>query len=472
MPTNHRNSILYVLFLLFSLQASYGITTSVPIKPYQLKQVDSVLMFRDLAFQAAKNENAELAAMYIERYIEKTQDLTFVEHSSFSYIKRTDTYKELEKKYLPNLLWASVFYIYSGLIGFFVVLMFIIRKKKDKVANVLLGLFVFIHSFFIIHIGLYSMNYTLYVPHTQSMSTIFSFLYGPLLYFYFRRIKTGYNFVWRDVLHLLPTILLIILFIPIYALPEVEKLKVMLGVGQYDTHPFLFQVTAGKMVSLLIYGFFTVKLFLSMKKATSAEDYIPIYRWQRNIVIFHVAYTIFYCVYGFLIINAVWTGFMFHMQLIMLSSLVLYVAYVSYVSPKVLLGYQLEASFLKYKNSGLTPSYSVELKSQVQKLLDEEKIYRDNNINLDILAERLGTTRHSASQVINEHFNFNFFELINYYRIQEAMNILKKDKLREKNIIDIAYEVGFNNKVTFNKSFKKINQVTPSQYVKQLVLST
>ena len=48
------------------------------------------------------------------------------------------------------------------------------------------------------------------------------------------------------------------------------------------------------------------------------------------------------------------------------------------------------------------------------------------------------------------------------------MEILKADTEREKNIIDVAYEVGFNNKVTFNKSFKKINEVTPSQYVKAL----
>ena len=148
--------------------------------------------------------------------------------------------------------------------------------------------------------------------------------------------------------------------------------------------------------------------------------------------------------------------------------MVLYVAYVAYSQPKVLMGFHLESNYLKYKNSGLTNSYSLELKNQLVNLLDEEKIYRENDINLDSLADRLGTTRHSASQIINEHFGQNFFELINSYRIKEAMEILKADTEREKNIIDVAYEVGFNNKVTFNKSFKKINEVTPSQYVKAL----
>ncbi len=210
-------------------------------------------------------------------------------------------------------------------------------------------------------------------------------------------------------------------------------------------------------------------LFLKSRKPSASDDYKPIYIWQRNIVFLNVAYTVFYAFYASLLVREIFTGFMFHFQLILMSSIVLYIAYTSYVRPRVLLGYQLEASFLKYKNSGLTPSYSVELKESVIKLLEEERIYRDNSISLDSLAERLGTTRHSASQVINEHFNFNFFELINYYRIQEAMEILKEDKLREKNIIDVAYEVGFNNKVTFNKSFKKINSITPSQYVKTVL---
>ena len=66
------------------------------------------------------------------------------------------------------------------------------------------------------------------------------------------------------------------------------------------------------------------------------------------------------------------------------------------------------------------------------------------------------------------HFNLNFFELINKYRINEALDILKNDTQKKLNIIDVAYEVGFNNKVTFNKSFKKILAQTTTQYLNAL----
>ena len=120
----------------------------------------------------------------------------------------------------------------------------------------------------------------------------------------------------------------------------------------------------------------------------------------------------------------------------------------------------------KYTKSGLTPSYSVELKEQLSDLLENEKIYLKNDVSLDVIAERLNTTRHNASQVINEHFGLNFFDLINKYRIQDAVEILQNDTSRT--IIDVAYQVGFNNKVTFNKSFKRFLSQTPTQYLGSL----
>ncbi|MEP2935381.1 MAG: helix-turn-helix domain-containing protein [Gilvibacter sp.] len=461
----HLKKTFVVLLLFVVATPCFGQIASTQFK--QEVQIDSVLMYRDLAFQAAKDNNPAEAVAQIEKYVARTLDLSFIEHSSFSFISRSPEYIGLQEKYLPKFRWASIFYMYAGLIGFFIIFMFAIRRKKDMLASILLSLFLFIHSVFIIHVGLYTMNYTYYMPHTQAMSTVFSFLYGPLLYFYFKRIKTGYTFHWKDLMHLIPTLYLLVLFIPIYSLSESDKLRMMLGVGPYEQNPYGEQVAIGKMIILIVYAFLTLRLWQKTRENRTTIK-TPLYLWQRNVVLFQGMYALIYCIYAILLLRDVRAGFVFNTQLILMSAMVLYVAYVAYANPKVLMGFHLERSFLKYKNSGLTSSYSVELKQQLLSLLEEQKIYRENNINLDTLAERLGTTRHSTSQIINEHFGMNFFELINNYRIQEAMNILKSDTAREKNIIDVAYEVGFNNKVTFNKSFKKINDVTPSQYLKAL----
>jgi YesN/AraC family two-component response regulator len=80
-----------------------------------------------------------------------------------------------------------------------------------------------------------------------------------------------------------------------------------------------------------------------------------------------------------------------------------------------------------------------------------------------MVAEKLDTTRHNTSQLINEHFNMSFREFVNSHRIQEAKELLEEKT--ELNIIDVAYEVGYNNKVSFNKAFKKDTQLTPSEYL-------
>jgi len=94
---------------------------------------------------------------------------------------------------------------------------------------------------------------------------------------------------------------------------------------------------------------------------------------------------------------------------------------------------------------------------------DSADILESEKRKLDLVAEKLGTTRHNASQLINEHFNMSFHEFVNYHRINDAKDLLKKEQ--ERNIIDIAYEVGYNNKVSFNKAFKKDTNLTPSQYL-------
>ena len=87
--------------------------------------------------------------------------------------------------------------------------------------------------------------------------------------------------------------------------------------------------------------------------------------------------------------------------------MVLYIGYKSYLMPNLF-----TSSFVKqqnkYKKSGLTSSFSNELKEQLMQLLEVDKIYRQNNISLAIVSDKLGTTRHNTSQVINEHFGLNF----------------------------------------------------------------
>lgn len=94
----------------------------------------------------------------------------------------------------------------------------------------------------------------------------------------------------------------------------------------------------------------------------------------------------------------------------------------------------------------------------------EYKPYLLPDITLDILAEKLNIASRDLSLVFNRHFDSNFYEFINRYRIEEAMKMLADPKHKTKTITHIYLDVGFNSKSVFNTFFKKHVGKTPSEY--------
>ncbi|WP_394750465.1 helix-turn-helix domain-containing protein [Spongiimicrobium salis] len=425
-------------------------------------------VLKKLAFCYAALNSPNRSIAYIDQYLLTEFDTTILMDDAFDPIKDSKEFKAVVKKYTPNFSIISFIYFWVALIGFFITITLSLNKRIENISKILIGAFIFIHSFFILHICLNITNYQYQFPHSYLMSTSFSFLYGPLLYFYFKRVTLQYTFRKKDVLHLIPTLLFLIYIVPIYALTKDEKLAVMLGNASKNYNPadsvYVGLIVSLKLASLVIYGYFIRKLYLSSRKNV---DYPKEHRaWLKNVFGIHFFYILSYAIYGALISNHISSGFFYHFQIACMSSMVIYVGYIANVQPNVF-NWNFVANnklSLKYEKSGLTQSLSNELKTQLIQLFNEEKIYKESNINLEILAKSLNTTRHNASQVINEHFNMSFHELINTYRIHEAKQILNNDNNRNFNIIDIAYEVGYNNKVTFNKAFKKETNLTPSEY--------
>ena len=120
----------------------------------------------------------------------------------------------------------------------------------------------------------------------------------------------------------------------------------------------------------------------------------------------------------------------------------------------------------KYRNTPIKLDNKQAFLSQIKKAFEEEEVYLDPLLSLEKLSKKIGIPRNYLSQIINDYFSLNFNELINKYRIQKVTDKLKKEYTGDA-IINIAYEVGFNAKSTFNTAFKKYTEMTPSQYLTQ-----
>jgi len=119
----------------------------------------------------------------------------------------------------------------------------------------------------------------------------------------------------------------------------------------------------------------------------------------------------------------------------------------------------------KYAKASLSDAVTRRIE---EKLNDREQLLpfiRDNGISLDKLAASLGEKSYYVSQVLNQQLNTTFYEYVNALRIHEVCRRLI-DEPKEK-IFDIALDLGFNSKSTFNTAFKHQLGMTPSSFRSQ-----
>ena len=96
--------------------------------------------------------------------------------------------------------------------------------------------------------------------------------------------------------------------------------------------------------------------------------------------------------------------------------------------------------------------------------MDKDKLYRDSDLTLQDLAEKLHAPAHQISQAIKDGLKKNFYDVINGYRVEEAKRLLLDPKNRSFTILSVAFEAGFNSTTTFNTVFKKFTGLTPSEF--------
>lgn len=118
----------------------------------------------------------------------------------------------------------------------------------------------------------------------------------------------------------------------------------------------------------------------------------------------------------------------------------------------------------KYQKSSLAESRKEEILQQLERVMVNEKYYCNNLASLTDLAERIGETPHRVSQVINERCGLSFFNWMARYRVEEAKLILSGDEAMKYKIEELAEMVGYNSKASFNKAFKSLTGLTPSEF--------
>jgi AraC-like DNA-binding protein len=124
----------------------------------------------------------------------------------------------------------------------------------------------------------------------------------------------------------------------------------------------------------------------------------------------------------------------------------------------------------KTENKNFSRLTTHEIQSQVERinqLMALEKIYLNENLNLREFALHLKADPNFISFILNNYLGGNFYDFVNRYRIEEVKNKLNNPDYKHLSLLGIALESGFNSKTTFNRVFKQVMGITPTEFQKK-----
>ncbi|MBM9577096.1 AraC family transcriptional regulator [Leptospira sp. 201903070] len=120
---------------------------------------------------------------------------------------------------------------------------------------------------------------------------------------------------------------------------------------------------------------------------------------------------------------------------------------------------------MSYQRSTLQNIDSDFVSNQLNKLMNEEKVFLESDLTLQKLANKLNIKSHQLSELLNNNLNKSFFAYVNQFRINESKKLLLTEK--DTTIIKIAFNCGFSSLSVFNATFKKEVGIAPSQFRKK-----
>ncbi len=301
---------------------------------------------------------------------------------------------------------------------------------------------------------------------------------GPMIFFYVKSV-TSPGFRWKKsyFLHFIPAILYIFYRLTILAYdasqPGYDELQNGVLMQRLDMPYVSTFVSVAYFFSMTLYLAFSIQAFLSYRRKLN-HFYSNTYRYEMLwLASFLGVYTF---LFGYYVVqNAIdmsitslhWTTLWWYH---FLSALV-----IVYVGIR---GYFTETSKLLDVRFSETHDYSVSNdhpreeiddkdRNRILAFIQEKQPHLDPYLTIAQMAKEMNISSNQLSYLINTGFSVNFNDFINQYRVKAINKEIESGKHKQYSLLAIAMECGFNSKATFNRVYKKIMGMSPSEYAKK-----
>lgn len=342
---------------------------------------------------------------------------------------------------------ASVFIIVGLSFSFILLVKRMSYSDYKNPADVIPVLAVFIITVELFYSWLYSSEIIFLLPHLVRLNTPLVFVIGPIIFFLIRSIE-NHALKWSEIhfAHSIPTLLVILYLSSVFFLSSKGKVDYITQL--YEELSFDSILLGGlRRIQQGIY--FAAAIIFIVKKRES----LNIVRGLQSSILIISAF-------GTLWLLSIYRYFFkFDLLTGMIDSIILSLIAIFLVYMQLSL-----AGKRRYISRSLDPIKMKEYKKNIVGQLESQKHYLDPKFSISDLSVELDLSVQLVSQVINQGMQTNFNELINTYRVEEAVQLLRSESTKHLTIEAIAESAGFNSTSSFNDNFKRLKGKPPKYY--------
>lgn len=288
---------------------------------------------------------------------------------------------------------------------------------------------------------------------------------GPLLYFYVRSfLEPEFKIGKKERMQFLPVV--VDLGGPLIA--WVFVVGVWTGLLKNDARPWGMAIDAynvysdiPRWISLAVYTGLTLR-YLAVQKQKNRTGF----RWLQQVA---VVFGVFLCIWFLYLVPYIiprYTGWMLdHLDwyplYIPITLLIYWLGIRGY-----LVAWQQQAAEKKQDASWLPDEIVHTATGLLKKIMEEDRLYLNTELTLQIVAQHTGLAAKTISAVLNQHLHTNFNEFINGYRVALFKEKLLADGTEQLTFAGMAQECGFSSSATFQRVFKQVTGMSPSEFRK------
>ena len=366
---------------------------------------------------------------------------------------------------------------------FWSVALFADARREDK-PRVLLAVFMLFASIlYASHAVYFSEDYDTYLI-LDPLYTLASLSVFPLFSLYIKTIAKDGKFDFRGLWTLIPGLFFGITTAIIFIILSPDELfEYIRNMVYKEKTSFIFSTAANIQILLYKAGrvAFAIQLvpsvYFSWRLISAYDKKIKEFyssteertlTWAGNMMIAMVSAAIFS-----LILNTLGKAFFVHESMLLLFpslafSIILFsIGFLGFKQRYSIQSYQgdiLKDSSVNHKHS--TDVTMHKLYEELLFLLNEKEVYRNTNLRITDISEKLKTNRSYVSSIVNNEFKSTFSDLINHYRVEYAKKLLIDEKAY---ILEyISEESGFASVNSFLRAFKKETGTTPGNYKREI----